>query len=262
MTVFHELPPWLPAASALLVAPFAGSFFANVAVRLPAGQDVVRGRSRCPACAHPLAAADLVPLVSWLMLGRHCRYCRAAIPAFYPLFELASLAIALWAVLVVPGWLVWPTCVLGWVLLCLAEIDRRHLLLPDALTLPLLGLGLIVTALALQDWLPDHVIGAAAGFSAFALIAAAYRRLRRREGLGLGDAKLLAAGGAWLGWQALPTVVLLAAILGLAAVLAVRLVRRGEMRPLEGDQPVAFGPFLAAAIWLVWLYGPIVPGGI
>lgn len=253
----------LPAASALLFAPFAGSFLANLAVRLPAGAGIVRGRSRCPHCATTLGVADLVPILSWLVLKGRCRHCRAAISPFYPLFEAACLAIALWAALVVPGWPVWPACLLGWLLLTLAEIDRCHLLLPDVITLPLLGLGLAVTFVLAPYRLPAHAIGAAAGFAAFALIAWAYRRLRGRDGLGLGDAKLLGAAGAWLGWQALPTVVAFAAGLALAAVLANRaaatLRGAGAVPAIAADRQIAFGPFLSAAIWLVWLYGPLVP---
>jgi leader peptidase (prepilin peptidase)/N-methyltransferase len=100
-----------------------------------------------------------------------------------------------------------------------------------------------------------HLIGAAAGFVAFAAVAEIYRRLRGRDGLGLGDAKLLAAAGAWLGWQALAGLVLIAAVIGLAAVL----VRSLAGRPMEPTSRIAFGPALAAAFWIVWLYGPLLP---
>ncbi|MCU0838027.1 MAG: prepilin peptidase [Rhodospirillales bacterium] len=253
-----------PALSALVLSPFAGSFLANLAVRLPAGEGVVRGRSRCRSCGATLGVTDLVPIVGWLLLGGRCRHCRAPISAFYPRFELACIAVALWAALVVPGWPVWPTSLLGWLLLTLAAIDRAHFILPDMLTLPLLGLGLAVAAVLAPDRLGDHAIGAAAGFAAFALIAAAYRRVRGREGLGLGDAKLLAAGGAWLGWQALPTVVAGAAGLALAVALAARALAAlggASAPPLAADQRLAFGPYLCAAIWLVWLYGPLSAAG-
>jgi leader peptidase (prepilin peptidase)/N-methyltransferase len=246
--------------SSLIAAPFLGSFLANVVVRLPQGRGVVHGRSRCPVCAAALGPRDLVPIVSWLCLRGRCRCCGARISPFYPAFEAACLVIALWAVAIVPEMLVWPTCLLGWLLLALAAIDARHLWLPDVLTFPLLALGLFVTLLLLPHRLTEHGIGAAAGFALFALIALAYRRLRGRDGLGLGDAKLLAAGGAWVGWQALPTVVGLAAALALLVVLASRLAARAPTATPAADTPIAFGPYLAAAIWLVWLYGPLVPG--
>lgn len=265
MSAFEAMPAWLPAASAILFAPFAGSFLANLAVRLPAGRSIARGRSRCPACGGPLGVRDLVPILGWLALRGRCRRCRAAISPFYPAFELACLAVAAWAALVVPGWPLWPTCLLGWLLLTLAAIDYRHFVLPDAVTLPLLVLGLGVVLIVAPERIAAHLFGAVAGFAVFALIAAAYRRLRGRDGLGLGDAKLLAAGGAWLGWQALPTVVAFAAGLGLAGVLTARLIAglRGDRSApdLAAATAVAFGPYLAAAIWLVWLYGPIVAFG-
>lgn len=142
-------------------------------------------------------------------------------------------------------------CVLGWSLLALAWIDWRQYRLPDALTLPLLGLGLLATALQMPDQLGSSVVGVIAGYAALRLIDCAYRRLRGRDGLGQGDAKLLAAGGAWLGWEALPSVVLLAAVLGLA--LALILSRRGAA--LRRDMMLPFGPPLALAIWVAWLAG-------
>jgi leader peptidase (prepilin peptidase)/N-methyltransferase len=258
----------LPPVSALLFAPFAGSFLATVAVRLPEGRSIARGRSRCPACDRALGIVDLVPIVSWLALRGRCRHCGAAIAPFYPLFELACLAIAAWAALVVSGWAIWPTAVLGWLLLTLAEVDRRCMVLPDALTLPLLIIGLVAVAVLAPQRLPAHAAGAAAGFAVFALITVAYRRLRGREGLGLGDAKLLAAGGAWVGWQGLPSIIGGAAALALVVVLTTRWAARWSgprdrgAAWLAAEQRIAFGPFLAAAIWLVWLYGPLaIPAG-
>jgi leader peptidase (prepilin peptidase)/N-methyltransferase len=133
----------------------------------------------------------------------------------------------------------------------------RHYVLPDVLTLPLIPLGLIAAWLDGAEALLAHVIGAAAGYLVFLLIALGYRRLRGREGLGLGDAKLLAVAGAWTGWQGLPSVVLLGAGASLAFLLLLRL-RGGAIRL---DQAVAFGPGLCLGIWLVWLYGPLQLGG-
>jgi leader peptidase (prepilin peptidase) / N-methyltransferase len=161
----------------------------------------------------------------------------------------AAAAVAL-AALLVAGDEAVPAAILGWTLLALALIDLRHGILPDLLTLPLLLLGLAFAAAARRGLPVDEALGAAAGYAAFAGIAALYRRLRGREGLGLGDAKLLAAGGAWLGWSALPAIVAAASLsaLGLAALGAAR------GRPSAADREIRFGPFLCLAVWAVFLY--------
>ena len=240
---------------ALLIAPFVGSFLGVVVERLPAGRPIALARSTCDRCGKALAARDLVPLLSWLARRGRCGCGKIRLGAFYPGIELAALAVAASAALVLSGWLLWASLALGWTLLALAAIDLRHHLLPDLLTLPLIPAGLAVVWLVDAGRLPDHAIGAAAGLIGFVLIAWLYRRLRHREGLGLGDAKLLAAGGAWLGWQALPSVVALAAVVALAIALAGAVA--GDK--LGATTKIAFGPHLALAIWLVWLYGPLVP---
>ncbi len=244
--------PWIVIA----LAPFIGSFLGVVIVRMPAGDGFVTGRSRCPACGHPLGVRDLVPVVSWLACRGRCRYCGAGLSRFYPLIEMAAMLVAVWAASVVTAPVLLPTCVLGWTLLTLAVIDQRHLILPDAVTLPLMVGGLVIAALLPEaDW-RDHLVGAGAGFAVFAAVAAGYRRLRGREGLGGGDAKLLAAGGAWVSWTGLASVVFLAAVLGLAAALVDRWRRPGQ----PAEQAIPFGPYLCAAIWCTWLYGPLEMG--
>jgi leader peptidase (prepilin peptidase)/N-methyltransferase len=241
----------LPALLAIAVAPAIGSFLGSLVLRLPAHQPLLLARSACPHCDHTLGPLDLVPLLSWLALFGRCRHCRGKIGLFYPMMELAALALAGAAAILVPPEAIGWTCLLGWTLLALALIDRRAFLLPDVLTLPLLGLGLSATAVLAPDDMSDHVIGAALGWGGFGLIAAAYRSLRGRDGLGGGDAKLLAAGGAWLGWAALPAIVFAAAVLGLLEV---------GVRALSGhtparDEPIAFGTWLALAIWVLWFTG-------
>lgn len=141
-------------------------------------------------------------------------------------------------------------CLLGWALLWLADIDIRLQILPDPLTLGLAAAGLAATYLLAPHRLADHVIGAAAGFAVFVAVAAAYRRLRGRDGLGGGDVKLMAAAGAWVSWEGLASLVLLASLAALAFVL----LRPGQ-RAAAARLP--FGPFLGGALWLVWLKGPI-----
>jgi leader peptidase (prepilin peptidase)/N-methyltransferase len=240
---------WLP----LVVAPVIGSFLGTLVLRLPAGEGVLGGRSRCDACGHVLGALDLVPIASWLVLRGRCRHCGVALSAFYPAIELAALGLAAWAALTVTGTELWLGCALGWGLLALALIDYRHYLLPDGLTLPLVALGLVAAWLDDPAELAAHVIGAVAGYAAFLLIALAYRRLRGREGLGQGDAKLLAVAGAWVSWQGLPSVVLL----GAGATLGLLLWQRWRGGALRLDQRVPFGPGLCLGLWLVWLYGPL-----
>ena len=240
--------------AALVVAPFIGSFLSVLVVRLPAAEPVALSRSRCPSCHHVLCALDLLPLASRLLLGGRCRHCRRAIPLLYPALELAALAVPLSAVARMDGSALWMSCLLGWTLLALAAIDLRDYLLPDVLTLPLLVAGLAATAVLDPGALQHHLIGAVLGFSFFYGVSKLYRLLRAREGLGLGDAKLLAAAGAWLGWTALPSVLLIAA----ATALAVAAVARIMGRPMQSTTPLPFGSFLGFAIWWVWLYGALV----
>jgi len=235
--------------SAVLAAPFIGSFLGVVVRRLPDGRPIARARSRCEGCGATLAVRDLVPLFSWLAAGGRCRFCGRPLGCFYPGVELAALAVAVTSVLVDSGEEAWLDCVLGWWLLALGWIDLRRWLLPDALTLPLVVAGLAAAATFDLDGLTDRALGAAAGYLGLRAVALLYRALRGREGLGAGDAKLLAAAGAWVGVRALPQVVLLAALAGLFAAACLRLagVRLGAQSALP------FGPFLASATWLIWL---------
>jgi leader peptidase (prepilin peptidase)/N-methyltransferase len=199
---------------------------------------------------------DLIPYLSWLRLHGKCRYCKQSFGAFYPLIELAALVIALWAATVTGGIVFAASCTLGWTLLALAISDWQTFLLPDPLVLFLLVAGFGATVLLSPAQFFQHLIGAFAGYIAFATLSWAYRRLRGRNGLGLGDAKLLAALGAWLSWSALPSVVFLAALAGLAMILARSLL---GSRTILTDR-ISFGTFLAGAGWLVWLYGPLALG--
>lgn len=166
---------------------------------------------------------------------------------------LACPALAAWSLAARPD----ATGVLGalmaWQLLLLAILDAEHLWLPRVLTLPLIATGLAAALGEGPDMLVARAVGAAAGFAALAAVAWAYRRLRGREGLGGGDAYLLAGGGAWVGWTALPTALIWAAAAGLAAVALLALAGR---RTAAG-QPIPFGVFLAMGIWIAFLYGPL-----
>jgi leader peptidase (prepilin peptidase) / N-methyltransferase len=246
-----------------------GSFFNVAIVRIPRGESIVRPGSRCPHCATPVRAADNIPILSYLLLGGRCRACRAPISARYPLVEALAglLAAALWWKFVAadPGQaagirLARFACyfAFGGVLLVLAFIDLATKLLPDVITLPALPI-LYLAAFGAHgpDW-KERLIGAAAGYLFFRIIADFYYYVLKREGLGLGDGKLLAVIGAVLGWRALPFVVFVGAMVGALVSLPVALGQRrrrpaAEAGPL-GRVQIPFGPFLALAA-LIYLFG-------
>ncbi|HEX4262688.1 MAG TPA: A24 family peptidase [Acetobacteraceae bacterium] len=227
-----------------------GSFLGVLIRRLPDRRPVAVARSRCEACGAAIPAWHMLPIASFLALRGRAACCGAPIARAHLGIELAAIGVAAWAASVTgadPARL-WIGCAVGWTLLALGWIDAERMVLPDGLTLGLL-LGGLAEAWAVEPWaLFDRSLGAAAGFLLLRGVAAGYRRLRGRDGLGQGDAKLLAAIGAWTGWQALPMVLLGAALLGLATAL----VRRQK---LHAAAVVPFGPALAVAGWLVWLYG-------
>jgi leader peptidase (prepilin peptidase)/N-methyltransferase len=236
--------------AAILVAPFIGSFLGVLIQRLPQGRPVAAGRSACDHCGHRLGARDLVPFLSYLLSRGRCRYCGEAIGWFPVAVEAAAVAVAGWAAVAADGPDIWLACLLGWTLLTAAWIDLRTMILPDVLTLPLLLAGLAVTAALSPGLVADHALAAALGYLLLFGTARAYRRLRGRDGLGLGDAKLLAALGAWLGLSSLPIILVLASCTGLAAAGAGMLLGKR----VTAATAIPFGPFLAAAGWLAWLY--------
>lgn len=237
----------------IVAAPFVGSFLGVLIRRLPEGRPIVWARSACESCGAVLRASELVPLVSWAVARGRCRRCGRALGWFYPGVELAALAVALIALAVDDAETAWLDCLLGWSLLTLAWIDARRWILPDPLTLPLIVAGLLAALAFDPDTLAGRALGAALGYLALRAVAWTYFRLRRREGLGEGDAKLLAAGGAWLGALALPQIILAAAV---AALLAAVLLRLSGIA-IHARSALPFGPFLALAIWTLWLFGPL-----
>ncbi len=237
----------------LLASPFVGSFLGLLIDRLPVGDNVIIGRSRCRACGAKLGPLDLVPVVSWVASGGRCRHCSAPLGWFHPAVELAAVGVALWSVLVMPNSLILPTAALGWALLVLAVIDHRHMLLPDVVNLPLIPAGLAVAAFVHWGGLLDSMIGVAAGAASLGAVGWAYHKTFGREGLGLGDVKLFAAAGAWVGWQGLASVLLIGATTSLVAAVIFGRIHGGGHR----GAPVAFGPGLAIGLWITWLYGPV-----
>jgi len=224
--------------------------------------DLSRPRSTCPACKTQIRAVHNVPVLSWLLLRGRCAYCGAPISARYPVVEaftgLCSALVAWRFGLTVEcgGYLL-----LTWSLIALAGIDIDHQILPDSITLPLLWLGLCFSLLG--DWfggfvlvppLEQAVLGAIAGYGSLWTVSHLFRLATGREGMGYGDFKLLAALGAWLGWQMLPLVIMLSAFVGAVVGIAMIIIL-GRDRQL----PIPFGPYLAAAGFVALLWGgPIV----
>lgn len=236
----------------------AGSFIGLMSLRLPRGEGVVAGRSRCGGCGRPLPPWRLVPVLSWLIARGHCRDCGSAIPARYPMIEAGCALIGVVAALGQPSLAAAiATALLVWQLLLIAIVDGEHFWLPDRLTLPLLVSGLLANAwIDPSNW-TGAVIGSVVGFVGLWSLGVLYRLVRKHDGLGGGDPVLLAAGGAWVGWIGLPSVLIWASVGGLSVVAA----RMLTGRPVSGSDRMPFGVYLAVGISLTWLFGPLgMPG--
>lgn len=236
------------AAALGVLGAIVGSFLATVAVRWPAGRSVVSGRSSCDRCGVALGTRDLVPLASWAAARGRCRACGGAIDPRHATVEAGCAAIGIAAALAAPGAEGVAGAMFGWLLLTLAVLDATDFWLPDELVA-----GLAVSGVGSAIWFPpaaiDRLIGGVAGFAALWLIAAGYRRLRGRDGLGGGDPKLFGAIGLWLGWRMLPGVLLVAGLVGLGWVAFQRL--RG--RAIAADDALPLGTLLAVAAYPAWL---------
>jgi len=217
--------------------------------------NLVTPGSHCPHCNHRIRWYENVPVVSWALLKGRCSGCKAAISKRYPIIELLTALVAglcAWRF----GYDPWLIFMLygSFTLLALAVIDLDTTLLPDDLTYPLLWAGLLAAVLGISPVsLPDAVIGAMAGYLALWSLYWVFKLLTGKEGMGYGDFKLLAALGAWLGWQYLPVVVLLSSVVGL--VFAVSMMASGSVKR---DQGIPFGPYLAIAGWIALLWGEVI----
>lgn len=252
MWMLDALPVAAGAGLAALVGMVLGSFIAALVLRWPQGRSVLRGRSHCDACHAPLTARDLVPLLSILWLRGRCRRCGARIDPFHLHVELGAALIGAIALAVMPGTGGWLWALFGWLLLPLALLDARHMWLPDALNAVLALAGLLVAGPLLGASLFDRWIAAVAGGGGLAAIASLYRRYRGADGMGGGDPKLVAAIGCWIGWQALPLLLLLASLGGLGWAMVTQ--RKGD-GPLA-SRTVPFGAFACIAAWAavpLWL---------
>jgi leader peptidase (prepilin peptidase)/N-methyltransferase len=266
--------PVLAASLALFVGLCVGSFLNVVIHRLPkmlergwqaqcaelrgeappaeAAYNLVVPRSACPACGQRITPLQNIPILSWLVLRGRCANCRAPISVRYPVVEaLGGLlaACAIWQFGVTPQGL--AACGLLWSLLALTMIDFDTQLLPDSITLPLLWAGLIVNLWGVFTPLQNAVLGAIAGYMSLWTIYWLFKLIRGKEGMGYGDFKLLAALGAWLGWQVLPVIVLLSSVVGAVIGIALTL-----LKGRDHNVPLAFGPFLAIAGAIALFSGP------
>jgi leader peptidase (prepilin peptidase)/N-methyltransferase len=217
--------------------------------------NLVVPRSRCRQCGHMISAWENIPLVSYALLKGRCRDCRTPISARYPVVELLSGALSLgvaWHFGVSGAAL--AALFLTWSLIALTFIDIDHQLLPDVITLPVMWFGLGLSLFWADGGgfaLPrDAIIGAIAGYGSLWLVFHAFKLVTGKEGMGYGDFKLLALLGAWLGWQMLPLVVLLAA--GVGAIVGISMIL---LKRLQRETPIPFGPYLAAAGWIAMMWG-------
>ena len=243
--VVHRLPKMMEREWREQCAELAGTELA------PAGRyNLVVPRSACPACGTRIKALHNVPVFSWLALRGRCARCGKRISARYPAIEILAGLIGAYA-----AWRFGPTLAaagamgFGWALLALTAIDLDTQLLPDDITLPLLWAGLLINMTGAFVPLRTALIGAVAGYLALWLVYWGFKLATGKEGMGYGDFKLLAAIGAWLGWQKLPLVILLSSVVGAAVGIALMvLARHGR------DKPIPFGPYLAPAglIALFW----------
>jgi leader peptidase (prepilin peptidase)/N-methyltransferase len=219
--------------------------------KLEAPLNLATPNSHCPHCKTAIKPWQNIPVISYLLLGGKCSNCSVPISPRYPIVELVTGLMTL----ALAGFFDFSPALLGavlltWSLIALTMIDVDHQLLPDDITLPLMWLGLLFNLQTTYVSLSDAVIGAMAGYLILWTIYWIFKLLTGREGMGYGDFKLLAALGAWVGWQMLPEIILLSSLVGAICGITLMLVkRRGK------EIPIPFGPYLAVAGWLAFLFG-------
>ncbi len=245
--VIHRLPIMLERTWRSQCAELLGT---NNGTPESAPFNLATPRSRCPNCGHQIRAIENIPVLSYLWLRGRCSACGNPISIRYPIIEVVTaLLSAMVAWYFGFGWQTAGALVFTWVLIALSVIDIDHQLLPDAITLPVLWLGLALSLAGVFTDSHSSIIGALAGYLSLWTVYQVFRLVTGREGMGYGDFKLLAMLGAWMGWQALPGIIILSSLVG--AVVGVSLILiRGRDRNL----PIPFGPYLAAAGWISLLW--------
>lgn len=217
---------------------------------IPQTLNLAKPDSHCPKCKHELTAFENIPVLSYLLQAGKCRNCKAPISLRYPLIEsITGVFSLLIAYQYGFSWLTLAILILTWSLIVLTMIDYDHQLLPDDITMPILWLGLIVNYFALITTLEAAVLGAVAGYLILWAVYWLFKLLTGKEGMGQGDFKLLAALGAWMGWQALPQIILLSSLIG--ALIGIGLI---IIKDRDKNIPIPFGPYLAGAgfVSLLW----------
>lgn len=226
---------------------------------LPEGKfNLVVPRSRCPSCGKLIKAWQNIPVLSYLLLSARCANCQKSISVRYPLVEMLTAVLAAWCAWHFGvGWEALMAIGLTCTLVAISLIDIDHQIIPDSIVLPLMWTGLIMSlfspmpgASTLFISPTDAIIGAVAGYLSLWSVYWLFKLITKKEGMGYGDFKLLAALGAWLGWQSLHIIILMSAVVGAIIGIAM-IVLRGRDRQL----PIPFGPYLAAAGWITMLYG-------
>lgn len=207
--------------------------------------------SRCPGCNSQIRAWQNIPVISYLLLRGRCANCKTAISIRYPVIEVVSGLLALFAASQLGfGWPLLATLIFLWALLALTMIDVDHQLLPDQITLPLLWLGIVLNVGGMFVPLADAVWGAVAGYLSLWSVYHVFKLVTGKEGMGYGDFKLLAALGAWMGWQMLPVIILLSSLVGaVVGSLMLLIQRKGR------GTPIPFGPYLAGAGAIAFFWG-------
>lgn len=271
--IYH---PWLFVVFATVFGLIIGSFLNVVIYRLPKMMELdwrrecadyfpeykitppteeltlSKPHSTCPECQTRIRVVDNIPVISWLLLRGRCHHCQKSISVRYPLIELLS-ALSAYLVAQHMGFSYYTLAALAltFALIALTFIDFDTMLLPDQLTLPLMWGGISLALLAISPVsLTDSIIGAMAGYLSLWSLYWAFKLLTGKEGMGYGDFKLLAALGAWLGWQALPMIILFSSMVGVVfGVLQLRLSKQGI------EKAFPFGPYLAIAGWITMLWG-------
>jgi leader peptidase (prepilin peptidase)/N-methyltransferase len=238
---------------------------ATPSAELPTGRfDLIAPRSRCSDCGHRISALQNIPVVSYLMLGGKCGNCEAPISSRYPIIEsLTAVLTGIVAWRFGFGWEAMAAIGMTWILIAISVIDLDHLIIPDSISLPLVWAGLTLSLF--HDSIGGEIlfieptaaiVGGLAGYLSLWSIYHLFRLLTGKEGMGYGDFKLLAALGAWLGWQMLPLIILLSAVVGATVGISLVVFKRQDR-----SVPIPFGPYLAAAGWIAMLYGPQIIDG-
>lgn len=225
-----------------------GSFVSALGSRWPIGESVIKGRSHCDQCSAPIALYDLIPIFSFLNLRGKCRTCGEPIGWTPLVIEVIAALIGVFPVLLFPGEQAFALAIFGWLLLPLVILDFQHLWLPTRLVLLLATGGLIAGPMVTSDILwQDRLIAVATGFLSLEIIRRAFQWLRGKDGMGAGDPKLFAAIGLWLGWAALPYVLLAASGIGIAFILVLGAARRDHATQFP------FGSYMGIAAYCVAL---------